>query len=167
VVYRGGEWFDGLLKTTVRFHGLDATDRIRRMVRSSSHYGQVRVLMLDGHVFAGFNVVDIQRLYKGLNRPVIVFLERTLDLQNIKSKMRSTPLYEERLKLLEKAGRPIPVKDVGYYKTAYLQVCGIDIDDAKEIVKIITTRNRVPEPLRVARMIASALGMLHKDFQNV
>jgi endonuclease V-like protein UPF0215 family len=123
--------------------------------------------MLHSLIFAGFNVVDIQKLYKRMKRPIIVFMERTLDIQNMKSKIRSPSFWEERLELLEKAGRPIPVKGIGYRKTVYLQVCGIDLDDAKEIVKVTTVKNGVPEPLRIARLIASALVMLHSHFQNV
>ena len=62
VVFRGGYWLDGVMKTEVTIDGMDATDKIAEMITTSPHYAQIRIIMLNGVTFAGFNVVDIKKL---------------------------------------------------------------------------------------------------------
>ena len=71
VVYRGGYWLDGVMRTRIDIDGMDATEKIGNMIIGSSHYGQLRVIMLDGITFAGFNVVDMSRLLNITKLPVI------------------------------------------------------------------------------------------------
>ena len=60
VVFRGGYWLDGVMHTRIAVDGFDATERIASMIMGSSHYKQLRVVMLNGVTFAGFNVVDVK-----------------------------------------------------------------------------------------------------------
>ena len=71
VVYTGGYWFEGVMHTTITIDGLDATEKIAIMIKSSSFYGELPVVILDGVTFAGFNVVNISKLSQTLNLPVI------------------------------------------------------------------------------------------------
>ena len=73
-VFRGGDWMDGVLRSDITKDGLDATDIISKMIKKSKHYGQIRVVMLDGITYAGFNVVDIEELYGETGIPVIVVM---------------------------------------------------------------------------------------------
>ena len=63
-VYRGGDWMDGVLRSDITKDGLDATAVICRMILNSKHYSQIRAIMLDGITYAGFNVIDIEKLYR-------------------------------------------------------------------------------------------------------
>ena len=38
-----------------------------------------------------------------------------------------------------------------------MQICGIERIDAEKIVKLSTTRSAIPEPLRVAHIIAAGI----------
>jgi hypothetical protein len=55
------------------------------------------------------------------------------------------------LKIIEKAG---PVRKVG---KIHIQHIGIDFDKAKEILKITCTRSYIPEPIRIAHIIAGGI----------
>ena len=61
VIFRGGKILDGLLKTEVDIDGLDATEKIIKKVLKTKHK-DLRVIMLDGITFAGFNTVDIKEM---------------------------------------------------------------------------------------------------------
>ncbi len=61
-VYRGGHTFEGLLSTTVRRDGANATTKLIRMIRPSKFYRQLDAILLDGIALGGFNVVDLDRL---------------------------------------------------------------------------------------------------------
>ena len=43
--------------------GLDATQKLADMINGSPHRHQLRLVMLNGVTFAGFNIVDIKKLY--------------------------------------------------------------------------------------------------------
>ena len=62
VVFRGGYWLDGVMHTKIKVDGLEATSKISSMILNSPHYKQLRVIMLNGVTFAGFNVVDVKKL---------------------------------------------------------------------------------------------------------
>ena len=81
VVFRGGYWLDGVMRTEIEVDGLDATEKIASMIIESPHYKQLRIIMLNGITFAGFNVVDIKELYNKTELPVIAI---TRDMPNMK-----------------------------------------------------------------------------------
>ncbi len=42
-------------------------------------------------------------------------------------------------------------------KPVYLQHCGIELEDAREIVRMSSTHSNIPEPLRAAHLIATGI----------
>lgn len=168
VVFRGNMWLDGVMYTSVQTDGLDATQKICRMVRRSSHYGQIRILMLHGLAFAGWNLVDIHLLSKMLKKPIIVFSEQPQTKRRITAKIRGLPHVEDRLSALERAGEPISFKLAEGCKPAYIHLSGISRQDAETVLRLTTRGGCMPEPLRVAHLISSAFEALPgKVSQNV
>ena len=105
VVFRGGYWLDGVLSTRVRVDGFDATNRIAAMIIYSPHYRQVRVIMLDGVTFGGFNVVDIKKLYVLTKLPVLVVTRDEPDFKQIHAALKNLPHSKERWRAVMNAGR--------------------------------------------------------------
>ncbi|HJW97879.1 MAG TPA: DUF99 family protein, partial [Candidatus Bathyarchaeia archaeon] len=91
VVFRGGYWLDGVVSTKVEIDGFDATDKIASMIVNSAHYRQVRVVMLDGITFAGFNVVDLKKLGAETKLPVIAITRDKPDLDDIRAALKKLP----------------------------------------------------------------------------
>ena len=71
VVFRGGYWLDGVMHTEIAVDGFDSTDKISSMITSSPHYKQLRVVMLNGITFAGFNIVDVKKLNMATKLPIV------------------------------------------------------------------------------------------------
>ena len=157
VVFRGGMWLEGVMRSRIEVDGMDATDRIVEMVKSSPHYGQLRVIMLSGITFGGFNVVDVRRLYEETGLPVIVVSERMPDMDRIREALKNLPRWEERWRLIQGAGGAFEVEVVKGSKPIYVQAVGITKEKAVEIVRKTCVRGRVPEPIRVAHLISSAI----------
>jgi len=157
VVYRGGYWLDGVMRTEVIVDGMDATEKIASMIKKSPHYDQLRVVVLDGITFAGFNVVDINELFKRVDLPVIAVTREKPDLAQIKKALENLPESERRWKVIENAGKIIKVQTRNTEEAVYMQIAGISQKDAEEILKNTSTRSNVPEALRVAHIIASGL----------
>ena len=152
--FRGGSQLDGVLCSDVTKDGLDATQRITRMVRDSKHYGQIRVIMLDGVTYAGFNPVDINTIFKETDIPVIVFMRSCPDLEKIKLALLHLPEKEKRWEIIQSAGRIYKLKQE---RPVFIQFCGIEKEKAIEIIRLTTTHGNVPEPLRVAHLIATGV----------
>jgi endonuclease V-like protein UPF0215 family len=41
-----------------------------------------------------------------------------------------------------------------------MEIAGINVDDARRIVRLTSTRSSIPEPLRVAHLVASGISSL-------
>jgi len=158
VVYRGGYWLDGVMRTEVTVDGVDATEKIAGMIKKSPHYQELRVVILDGITFAGFNVVvDINRLFEMVNLPVIAVARQKPDLEKIKKALTSLPECERRWQAIVSAGKIIEVQTRNTGETVYTQIAGVSQEDAEKILKSTSTRSNIPEALRVAHIIASGL----------
>ena len=157
VVYRGGYWLDGVMRTEVEVDGTDATEKIASMIMGSPHYDQIRVAVLDGVTFAGFNVVDIKELFKKLGLPFIAVTREKPDFKEIRKALENLPEREKRWKAMESAGKIIEVHTRRAEEAVYMQIAGISEEDAEKILRSTSTRSNVPEALRVAHIIASGL----------
>lgn len=157
VVYRGGYWLDGVMRTEVEIDGMDATEKIASMITASPHYDQLRVVMLNGVTFAGFNVVDMKKLFERVRLPVITVTREKPDFDDIRRALRNLPEYENRLEAMENAGKLIEVHTRDAEQAVYVQIVGISEKDAEKILKSTSTRSNIPEALRVAHIIASGL----------
>ncbi|MEN6329209.1 MAG: DUF99 family protein [Methanobacteriaceae archaeon] len=153
-IFRAGIWLDGVISTHITNDGDDATDKLVRMVNQSRHREQIGVIMLDGITFGGFNVVDIRQIYYKTKIPVIVIMRKLPDLLKIKNALQNFPNWEKRWKVVEKAGK---IREIRNKESIYIQISGISWEDAEEIVKLATTRSAIPEPIRVAHIIASGV----------
>jgi endonuclease V-like protein UPF0215 family len=157
VVYRGGYWFEGVMRTEIVIDGVDATKKIAEMIESSPYYQELRVVFLDGVTFAGFNVVDIKELSCKVDLPVIAVVREKPDMEEIRSALENLPNFEIRWQAMENAGKILKVKTREAENPIYIHIAGILREDAKKIMKKTSTRSNIPEALRVAHMIASGL----------
>ncbi|MEW6221748.1 MAG: DUF99 family protein [Candidatus Hadarchaeota archaeon] len=157
VVFRGGKWIDGVLKTTVTKDGTDATEKLVEMVGGSRHLEQLRVVMVDGVTFAGFNVIDVREVFRRLSIPVIVVSREMPNLGDILKAVRHLPEWRKRWLALKKAGKIHRLEIRRRKGAVYIQAVGLKLEDAARIVQLSSTRSLVPEPLRAAHMIATAM----------
>jgi len=157
VVYRGGYWLEGVMHTEITIDGLDATEKMAAMVEGSPFYGELRVLVLDGVTFAGFNVVDISGLSSRLDLPIISVVREKPDLEEIRSALKNLPDFEIRWRAMENAGKLFAVETRKGENPVYMHIAGILREDAEKIMKKTSTRSLIPEALRVAHIIASGL----------
>ncbi|RLI20406.1 hypothetical protein DRO54_06400 [Candidatus Bathyarchaeota archaeon] len=161
VVFRGGYWLDGVMRTEIEVDGLDATEKIATMIIESPHYKQLRVIMLSGITFAGFNVVDIKELCNKTSLPVIALTRDPPKMEEIKQALENLPEKEKRWKAILNAGEIIEVQTREGEEPIYMQIAGLERRDAEKIVRITSTRSNIPEPLRAAHIIASGLTKIH------
>ncbi len=153
VVMKGSQEVVGVLSRWITVDGTDATDAIANAVLNS-RFKDLRVILLKGITYAGFNVVDLHELHSRTGLPVIVVVRKRPNLEAMEVALRKHfDDAEERIELLRKAP---PLAELVPGKL-YIQFLGVDERTAAEIVRTTTKTGLIPEPLRLAHMIASAI----------
>lgn len=152
--FRGGEQLDGVLRAEITKDGMDATEIITKMIKRSKYYTQIRVIMLDGVTYAGFNPIDIIKLHEETNIPVIVFMRSCPDFDKIRLALSHLPETEKRWEIILRAGK---IHRIEQEIPVFIQLCGLDRESAIEIVRTTSTHSNIPEPLRVAHLIATGV----------
>ncbi len=157
VIYRGGSFLDGMLKTEVTVDGLDATEKLINVINSSRHKQQLKLVMTDGLTFGGFNLIDIKEMHERTRLPVIVINRKHPDIREVtKALKRNFEDSKERIRIMKNAGK-VKLHILPNKQRVYYQAVGLSDDEVKEIINLSTTHSFIPEPLRVAHIIATAV----------
>lgn len=149
-VYRGGSFIDGVLSTKVKVDGDDSTEKLVEMINKCKFKPQLQTIILDGIAVGGFNVIDVKELNKKTKIPVIVVMRDYPDFKKIEKALTKLN-HEEKIKLLKKAGKVYQLGEI------FIQAIGLTLKQAEEIINITCTHSLIPEPLRVAHLIASGV----------
>ncbi|HZI17670.1 MAG TPA: DUF99 family protein [Pyrinomonadaceae bacterium] len=151
-IYTGAR-LDGVLSGRVRRDGANSTERLARLVEGSKFARQVRLVMLQGIALGGFNVVDIHGLSARLRVPVLVVARRRPDMGAIRRALEEVvPGGRRKWRLIERAGEMEEAAGV------WVQRSGLTLDEAARVVGRFAVCGRIPEPLRVAHLIAGGVG---------
>jgi uncharacterized protein len=157
VVFRGGFWLEGVMSTKILVDGFDSTPAISDMIKESPHFKQLRVVLLNGVTFGGFNIVDLKALNEKIWLPIIAVARKKPDLISVHQAIQKLSHPEERLKALNNAGEIISIQLKSKKTQLYCHLLGIQLEDAQKILDLTSTRSITPEPLRVAHLIASGI----------
>ncbi|ADB57663.1 endonuclease dU [Archaeoglobus profundus] len=149
------DYVEGFLIDRIEVDGWDVSEKIVELISNSKFYKQIKCVLLSGITFAGFNVADLEFIYENLGIPVIVILERYPDFERIERALRNLEGFERRIELVKKAGEIRKVRKV------LVQLKGCDLEFAEKILKLTIRKGKIPEPLRIAHLVASAL--IHKE----
>ncbi len=146
---------DGVVAGRVRRDGRNATDRMIELIRGSQFDRHVRAVVLGGIAVAGFNVVDIHRLAHALERPVLVVARRQPRMAKLRLALFHVRGAEAKWRLIERAG-PMEALD-----NLYVQRAGLSLEQARTLLRATTLHGVLPEPLRVAHLIAGGITTGH------
>ncbi len=154
VMLRGNSYLEGVFKTEVDVDGTDATDILSTLICGAKYRGQLRAMLLDGIALGGFNIVDIYTLSTNTGIPVITVTRDKPDFKKIKAAlMKHFDDWEHRWALVS-AGKMARIEEP---YPIYIKYAGITFESAKQIIKLFTIRGAVPEPLRIAHLIATGI----------
>ncbi len=155
VVMRADFIIDGIVIGECTVGGLDATEKIIGMYRSLNR-DDVMAIMLNGCIISWFNVIDLHELHNQTGLPVIaVSYNPTKGIREYFMKYFPED-WQKRVEIYEKNGPRYEIVNKNNL-TVYLRSIGIDEDDAARLVNRFTLFGKIPEPLRIARLIAHAV----------
>jgi endonuclease V-like protein UPF0215 family len=174
-----GTRVDGVVSGRVRRDGADSTRRMIELVTKSQFRRHVRAILLQGIAVGGFNVVDIHALSEMLRVPVVVVTRKKPRLDTVRRALFSDdpPDLRPRVRGAERKWRLIlaagEMEELGVSHRAekrakvsglradaqrlWVQRAGASLEEAREIVRASTLHGNVPEPLRVAHLIAGGI----------
>ncbi len=143
---------DGVVCGKVRRDGANATQRLGELILGCRFRHHLQLIMLQGIALAGFNVVDIHRLYRQTGLPVLVISRKQPNLPAIaKALCEKVKGGQRKWRLIERAGNPQRIAGV------WAQCAGIDIVVAEQVIVRTAIHGAIPEPLRTAHIIASGI----------
>ena len=157
-VFRGHMQIDGVIRTYISVDGLDATKQVAKAILNSK-FKDVRIIMLDGITFGGFNIINIKELFELTGIPVIALNRKKPNIKEFLNAMKKLPYFKLRLKAVKDAGRiyNVKIKKHGQEGRIYYQKAGISKKDAEKVIKISIYTSLFPEPVRVAHLIATGV----------
>jgi endonuclease V-like protein UPF0215 family len=155
VVVQAPSYIEGVLTTLVEVDGHDATDRIAEMVSRSRYREGLAMVFLDGAAVGGFNVVDVDRLHAAIRRPVVTVTRDKPDLAAIERALRRRfDDWEDRLAQMRRHNVVAVRSHAG---TLWVSSVGADHRAVQEAFALTTVRGNLPEPLRVAHLMAAGI----------
>jgi endonuclease V-like protein UPF0215 family len=145
---------DGFIFGSATLGGDDATDAVVSMFYGFER-NDINLIMLRGVVISLFNIIDVERVHLETGVPVlgITFEESEGLEQHIKHHFPQN--WEQKLQLYRKiGGRKKVVLKTG--STLYIRTAGINDKQAKQVLDKFTLQGAIPEPVRVAQILAHA-----------
>ena len=143
--------FEGMLWGQLQADGWDSTEKLTQMLLSSKFYPQLHLLLLDGIGMGGLNLIDLPLLAQQVQLPCVAVMRKFPKLEKMKAAIVLLPESEKRLQLLAKAG------EIHVQPPFFFQVCGLSAELTVRILQRLTDRGNVPEALRLAHLITSAV----------
>jgi endonuclease V-like protein UPF0215 family len=143
--------FEGMLFDAATKDGNDATKAIMRMLKGSKFLPQLNIILIDGIAVGGFNIVNLEELYAAFNLPCVAVMRKIPDMDAIKKALRTFEDCEDRMKKIARAGR---INQEGGF---IFQVVGAEALTTARALGRLTDNGKVPEALRLAHLIGSAV----------
>lgn len=145
------ERLDGAIHGKARRDGRNGAAQIAAMIRGSRFDDHIGCVLLQGITVAGFNVVDLAELHEALERPILVVTRKAPNLASIRrALLTKVPGGARKWRLIEAAG---PMEPCG---GLFVQRVGLSRARAAATLELHTRHGALPEPLRVAHLLAAA-----------
>ena len=155
VVMRLPSYLEGVMTAEVEIDGLDSTEIILEMIAKSRYMDGVKLILLDGAALGGFNVVDVRRIHHETGIPVATVTRDRPDYGDIEKALRKHfDDWEARLAMLRST--ELHEFETGH-TPIYVACVGMGREDLAEILRASTVQGALPEALRVAHLIATAM----------
>ena len=139
----------------IQIDGSDATEKLIDLIKITEKH--VQYVLTDTITFGGFNVADIQKIYKKTNKPVIAVTEREVDLESVKAALikKFPSTYREKFRFIANAGNlyEANILTAGGVSKVFYHAIGIEPREVESLLKRLCIDSKVPEPVRIAHLI--------------
>jgi endonuclease V-like protein UPF0215 family len=151
VMMEGADLVEFVAVTRFAVDGEDVTGFLADWVAGMRCRPALQGVLLGGVTIAGLAVVDVPRLAAALALPVLVVNRREPGDARLTAALDAAGLGVRR-EILARMPAAHPVGD-----RLFVAAAGIDPEDAAALVRASRGKSEMPEPLRVAHLVAQAL----------
>jgi len=152
VVMRRDFVIDGFVFGNSTIEGNDATDAILQMHKKLNR-DDISFVMIAGLIISMYNIVDIKKIWNQLKIPVIgVTYEDSKGIEDA-IKYHFPDSYQLKIEEYHRLGQRTKISlHTGH--DIFVRIEGCEIQETKNLLNAMTLQGAVPEPLRVAQMLA-------------
>jgi len=154
VVMRRDLVIDGVALAEVTVGGLDATEGVLSIIRSLGRR-DVNCVMINGCIISWFNIIDLERVYAETGLPLVsVTYEESAGIEEFIVRYFGNDARRLELYARLKHREPVIVRRTG--AKVFVRYYGMSKREVEALLNAFTTHGSVPEPLRVANLVARA-----------
>ncbi len=151
VMTEGADLVEAVAVTEFPLDGAAAAEFLGEWIPGLRFASALHAVVLGGITIAGLGVIDIEALARRLALPVMIVNRRLPENEPVIRALRAAGLAE-RIPVVEKCPAAWRVSD-GLYVTAV----GASRDETERILESVRNKSQLPEPLRLAHLIGSAI----------
>lgn len=146
-----------LVKTEIGIDGQDGTEKVIELVGQIEKH--VQFIFTHTITFGGFNIIDLEKIYDELNKPIIAINERNVDLDSVVLALEKTFPHnsKEKIQNIFHAGNlyHTNIHTAGGFSTIYFHKKGIEVKEVELLLQKVCLDSKLPECLRIAHLIGS------------
>lgn len=151
VVMRGDLLIDGFGLETITVGGMDATEGVLRL-HEALERRDINLVLLNGCIISWYNIIDLEAVYDSLRLPLVcVTYEESEGLEKYFMEFEDG---EKRVAMYKRLGKRTPIKLRTGHEVLVRHLGMEDDKEAKRALDRFTLQGAIPEPLKVARLLA-------------
>jgi uncharacterized protein len=151
VLMEGNDLVEGVALGAFPVDGENATEYLAQWIAGLRWHAALQAVVLGGITLAGLGLIDLEALARALQLPVLAVTRREPAKSRIGEALTAAGLSDR---------MPIARRSPPAIRAApglYVAVAGPDPSHALKLLRATIRKSRMPEPLRIAHLIASAL----------
>lgn len=150
VIYQFGN-IEDIKMARITVDEMDSTDTLLGWLRAV----HVECILLGGITFAGFNIMDAGRVHDETGLPVVVYSGKKPDNESMRNALRKHfGDWRARWGIVEALGTIHCTRNFQDEPPVYFEVMGGSPEWAERLLYECAVVSRIPEPIRVAGLIA-------------
>ncbi len=155
LIMRADLVIDGFSFSKATVGGMDATECVLEIYQKLGRE-DINLVFLNGCVISWFNIIDLKRFYRDIARPVIcITYEKSEGLEKYFVEYFGNEAEDRIAKYKENGEREEFKLHTG--KIIFARYLGLNREDVIQVINKFTLHGSIPEPLRVARLLARTL----------
>ena len=151
VLMEGNDLVEGIALGEFPVDGEDATGFLAHWIAGLRWCAAIQAVVLGGITLAGLGLVDLEALTQELRLPTLAVTRRSPAQSRISRALTAAGLTH-RQSIADRSPRAIRAAP-----GLYVAFAGTTADQATALIRATLRKSRMPEPLRMAHLIASAL----------
>lgn len=146
---------DGFVFGSAALEGNDATDQILHMYEKLGR-SDINYVIISGLIISMYNIVNIKKLHKSLQIPIIGITYNESDGLEDAIKHHFPKSFESKINEYEKLGAREKIT-LHTSHDLFVRYEGCTINEIQHLLNELTLQGSVPEPLRISQLLANAL----------